>query len=507
MRLQIVLAILVGVLASSCSPAASPQQTHRDTRPDPTAPVYEYRDGNQGAYDTTFFKDYGVNPSIDTLEDNLSTFAMDVDTASYTVARGYVNEGNLPDLDSVRVEEFVNYFRHDYESPEYDTFSIHLDGAPAPFGDRDSWLVRVGLKAREVSERERKDPNLIFVVDVSGSMARDDRLGLVKRSLRLLVDQMWSTDSVGIVVYGTNGRVLLEPTRVSNRSKILRAVDQLETEGATNAEEGLRLGYEMASEHFESDEIVRVILCSDGVANVGRTTPDAILRTVRRRAEEGITLSTLGFGLGNYNDVLLEQLADDGDGNYAYIDTYDEARRVFTENLTGLLQVVARDAKIQVDFNPDSVDTYRLLGYENRVLEDDEFRDDSVDAGEVGAGHTVTALYEIELSRGASGRLLTARIRYQDPDTEDVHEVSSRLNRSDLERRFDEMPADFQLDAAVAEYAEILRDSFWAREGSLEDVFDLALSVRRQLDDDDVDEFVDLVAESADLRDGVRVRY
>ena len=452
---------------------------------------------NDAPYDATFFRHYGVNPFVDTEDDNLSTFAMDVDTASYAVARRFVVDGHLPDPDSVRVEEFLNYFDQEYESPTEDAFAIHIEGAPSPFGGEKHWLIRVGLQGRVIAAEERMDASLVFVIDVSGSMARENRLGLVKRALHLLVDELRPSDDVGIVVYGTRGRVLLEPTSGENKTAIMAAIDQLTPEGSTNAEEGLMLGYQMAAEHAEAGRINRVILLSDGVANVGLTGSDSILNTVNTYVEEGVTLSTVGFGMGNYNDVLMERLANDGDGNYAYVDTPSEARRVFVEDLTGMLQVIAKDAKVQVDFNAEVVSRYRLLGYENRRVADEDFRNDAVDAGEVGAGHTVTALYEVKFHEGAEGQLATVNIRYEDPETGDVREISREIRRSELSGALEEASPRFQLNAVVAEYAEILRESYWAQDSSLTEVRVLAERVSALLPEDpDVAEFVRLVAQA-----------
>ena len=449
---------------------------------------------NDAPYDATFFKHYGVNPFIDTEDDQLSTFAMDVDTASYTIARRFVMDGYLPDPDSVRVEEFVNYFDQGYEQPEENAFAINIEGAPSPFGDENHWLMRVGLQGRAISAEERKDATLIFVIDVSGSMAREDRLRLVKESLELLVDELRPTDEVGIVIYGSRGQVVLEPTSGEDKGEIMRAIRSLRPGGATNAAEGLTLGYKMAVRSVEPGRISRVILLSDGVANVGNTGSDSILKMVKDYVEQGVLLTTVGFGMGNYNDILMEQLADNGDGNYAYVDNLSQARSIFVENLTGTLQVIAKDSKVQVDFNPDVVSRYRLLGYENRRVADQDFRNDSVDAGEVGANHSVTALYEVKFHDGAEGRATTVFIRYEDPDTGEVIELSRGFDRSDFVMAFDETSPRFQLAAVVAEYAEILRESYWAQEGSLEHVLALAEDMRRQLPNDtNVAEFVELV--------------
>ena len=448
---------------------------------------------NDEPYDVTFFKHYGVNPFIDTEDDHLSTFAVDVDTASYTVARRFVQDGNLPNPDSVRVEEFVNYFDQGYERPEEGAFAIHMEGSPSPFGRENHWLMRVGLQGKSVSSEERKDATLIFTIDVSGSMGREDRLGLVKQSLRLLVDELRPADKVGIVIYGSRGSVLLEPTDGEDKARIMRAIDSLHSEGSTFVEDGLRLAYRMASREVEPGRITRVVVLSDGVGNVGNTGADSILRRIRENVEQGITLTTVGFGMGNYNDILMEQLANDGDGSYYYVDTLAEANRIFVENLTGTLQTIAKDGKIQVDFNPDVVSRYRLLGYENRRVDDQDFRNDAVDAGEIGADHSVTALYELKLKDGASGLLGTVRVRYEDPDSGVVSEIYREFNREDLESSLEQASPRFQMAAVVAEYAEILRESYWAQEGSMEAVISQARRIQQLLPEEiDFAEFTDL---------------
>ena len=448
---------------------------------------------NDEPYDVTFFKHYGVNPFIDTEDDHLSTFAVDVDTASYTVARRFVQDGNLPDPGSVRVEEFVNYFDQGYERPEEEAFAIHMEGSPSPFGGENHWLMRVGLQGKSVSSEERKDATLIFTIDVSGSMGREDRLGLVKQSLRLLVDELRPTDKVGIVIYGSRGSVLLEPTDGEDKARIMSTINSLHPEGSTFVEDGLRLAYRMASREVEPGRITRVIVLSDGVGNVGNTGAESILRRIRENVEQGITLTTVGFGMGNYNDILMEQLANDGDGSYHYVDTLAEARRIFVENLTGTLQVIAKDGKIQVDFNPDVVNRYRLLGYENRRVDDQDFRNDAVDAGEIGADHSVTALYELKLKDGVSRLLSTVRVRYEDPDSGVVSEIYREFNREDLESSLDQASPRFQMSAVVAEYAEILRESYWAQEGSMEAVISQARRIQQLLPEEiDFAEFTDL---------------
>ena len=449
---------------------------------------------NGEAYHDMYFKGVGTNPFIDTEDDHLSTFGMDVDTGSYSITRRYLTDGYLPPPEAVRVEEFVNAFDYNYDPPTDSAFAIHIDGAPSNFGEgKRLQLLRIGLQGRIIAAEHRKDAILTFVIDVSGSMEKENRLELVKKALTLLVDQLRPTDKVGIVVYGSHGRLVLPHTGIGQRSEILAAINALTPDGSTNAAEGLRIGYDLAWRNAGVNHINRVILCSDGVANVGKTGPDEILKEIRAYVKKEITLSTVGFGMGNYNDVLMERLANTGNGNYAYVDTLSEARRIFVENLTATLQLIAKDAKIQVDFNPEVVSRFRLLGYENRRLNHEQFRDDTVDAGEVGSGHQVTALYEVKLHPDATGKMATVSIRYADADNHQVHEVSKDISVSQLHESFDAAPATFRLAAAVAEFAEILRESYWAKDGSLDTVHQVVKDAFPEIDSPQVIELMYLV--------------
>ncbi|MCY3552202.1 MAG: von Willebrand factor type A domain-containing protein [Candidatus Poribacteria bacterium] len=461
--------------AVATAEAASPAVPQAGIVPPVPSPVVvnpwdvEFNPPNSAAFDDVFFQAHGTNPFIDTEDDAFSTFGMDVDTASYAITRRYLRDGYLPPPEAVRVEEFVNAFDYNYTPPSDETFAIHLEGAPSKFGEgKRLQLLRIGIQGYIVPDRDRKDAKLTFVIDVSGSMNRENRLELVKRALTLLVDQLRPTDEIGIVIYGSTAQVVLPHTRNVNREHILAAIHSLSPGGATNAEHGLRLGYELALQNFGPDYINRVILCSDGVANVGQTGPDAILTEIGNYVKDGILLTTVGFGMGNYNDILMEQLANKGNGSYAYVDTVKEAERIFVENLTGTLQVIAKDSKVQVEFNPQTVSRFRLLGYENRRLAQEDFRDDDVDAGEIGSGHSVTALYEIKLhEEEVVGKLATVFIRHEDPDTGNVTEVSQDIFADELKGTFEEASTSFQLAATVAEFAEILRGSYWALQGSL----------------------------------------
>lgn len=464
-------------------------------------PIYATAPASPEAPIDNFFHDYGVNPYVDTAQDHLSTFALDVDTGAYSVARRYLRDGLLPPPEAVRVEEFVNYFDQGYPLPPDTAFAIYADGAPSPFHYDGSVLLRIGVQGYDVPQAQRPPANLTFVVDVSGSMSRENRLEMVKGALQMLVDGLRVDDTVSVIVYGSGARVVLEPTTAANRERILDAVYGLQPEGSTNAEAGLRLAYQMANSAYRSGGINRVILASDGVANVGLTDPVGLAEQIRGWADGGIQLTTIGVGMGNFNDVLMEQLADQGDGHYAYVDTLAEAHRVFVEELTGTLQVIALDAKVQVDFNPQVVRQYRLVGYENRAVADRDFRNDAVDAGEIGAGHTATALYAVQLFEGATGRLGTVQLRWRDPQTGQVQEINGNVNTWDLSPSFGESDPHYRLAVVVAQYAELLRHSYWAGDATYGDLAAQAARVEALMPyDEDVVEFSSLVQRTARLQ-------
>lgn len=452
-------------------------------------------------FDDNRFEDYGYRDFIAAAADPLSTFALDVDTGSYTVGRRFLDEGALPPRESVRPEEYVNAFDYDYNAPRRG-LDITVDGGPSPF-DEDNVLVRVGVQGEIVSSDDRGDATLTFVIDTSGSMDRDDRLGLVKESLTILVDELNDDDRVAIVTYSDSSGIVLEPTRVRDRDEILDAIDGLETGGSTNLESGLREGYDLARGAFNEGGINRVIIASDGVANAGITDVDALGRFIREDADNGIDLVTVGFGLGNFNDVLMEQLADNGDGFYAYVDTIDEAERLFEDELTSTLLTVAKDAKIQVEFDERFVDSYRLIGFENRGVRDSDFDNDDVDAGELGAGHQVTAIYEIRLADGVDlddrAELGVVALRWEDPDSGDVSEIDEDIDLRDIEPRWTDTADDFQLATVVVTFAEKMRDNPYADEVDMDDLAVEAQRIADVIDTDEVDELADLIERAADF--------
>ncbi len=446
-----------------------------------------------------FFRDYGTNGFVDTRQDRFSTFATDVDDASYTLVRRYLLEGNLPPRDAIRVEEFLNHFDYGYNLPKYERFRVFTEMVASPF-DSHAILMKIGVKGKEIPRQDRKPLNLTFVIDVSGSMGFDNRLELLKRSLRLLVAQLDRHDRVGIVDYGSCAHVVLEPVAANRQRQIMQAINSLYPGGSTNAEAGLKLGYQMADRQYVKGHTNRIILCSDGVANVGRTSPEAIMQQVKRYARKGITLSTFGFGMGNYNDVLLEQLAQKGNGRYAYVNDDAEARKQFVDEFVSNMQVLARDVKIQVEFNPEVVASYRLIGYENRDVPDHLFRDSRQDGGEIGAGHEVTALYELMLNeRCRSEKAATVFVRWKNVGETEVTELSREVSRGKMPGRFDRARPELRLAVVAARFAELLKETEPSRGGSYDRLVHLAEPLVRELPGEQTRELVKLINQARDL--------
>ena len=439
-----------------------------------------------------------VNPEVDAASDNLITFAVDVDTASYAIARSYINRGSLPPANAVRTEEFINYFDYRQAPPADQSegpFGVELEGAPSPFGEGKR-LLRVGIKGFEVPLDQRPAANLVFLLDVSGSMQADNKLGLVKQSMGLLLDSLKPTDMISIVTYAGADTIVLRPTEVTERDVILNAINTLNAGGGTNGAAGINTAYSLAQEAFITGGINRIVLCTDGDFNVG-VTGSQLYSLIEQKREEGVTVSVLGFGMDSFNDTQMEQIADRGNGNYAFIDTIEEARRALVYNLTSTIFTIAKDVKLQLEVNPFVVRAHRLLGYENRAIADNDFRNDRVDAGEIGAGHTVTALVELSLyGEGeapaadaltlpeldaafvdASGPLAVLRVRSKTPDaTADDAAVEQRfeLAAGASHASVENASAALRFAAAAAEFAEILRGSSFAEGSSLEAVAELA---------------------------------
>jgi Ca-activated chloride channel family protein len=419
------------------------------------------------------------NAFIRAKQNPLSTFSIDVDTASYSNVRRFLNDGQVPPKDAVRIEELVNYFTYNYQPPtNEDPFAAQVEIGPCPWNARHS-LARIGLKGKEIPQERRGNTNLVFLLDVSGSMNQPNKLPLLKSSLRMLVNQLHERDRVAIVVYAGATGLVLPATTCNNQATILAALDKLEAGGSTNGGAGINLAYAIAQQNFQAEGNNRVILCTDGDFNVGVTNQGDLTRLIEEKKKQGVFLTVLGFGMGNYKDSTLEKLADKGNGNYAYIDTINEARKVLVDQLGSTLVTIAKDVKIQVDFNPAHVAAYRLIGYENRMLQNQDFHDDTKDAGEIGAGHTVTALHELvppgaedslpkvddskyqttgEPSEASTGdEWLTIKLRYKEPTADKSELLTFPVKGAD--HALADTSTDFRFAASVAAFGMLLRES------------------------------------------------
>lgn len=436
------------------------------------------------------------NPVKRVLEHPISTFSVDVDTGSYANVRRFLNQGGLPVKDAVRVEEMINYFSYDYPLPKDKSrpFSVNTEIAPTPW-NKDTYLLRVGLKGYDIAAEKLPPANLVFLVDVSGSMMSPDKLPLLKSGLKLLVQNLRAQDQVSLVVYAGNTGVVLEPTSGNQKGKILAALEGLTAGGSTNGGAGIKLAYAMAEQGFIKNGINRVLLATDGDFNVGTVSFEALKDMVEAKRKTGISLTTLGFGTGNYNDHLMEQLADTGNGNYAYIDTLNEANKVLVSEKSSTLQTIAKDVKIQIEFNPTVVAEYRLIGYENRVLKREDFNNDKVDAGDIGAGHSVTALYEITLAgskgqkvdplryspektpAGSKDEIALLRLRYKLPDSDTSKLIEQALKTADIQEA-NKTSNDFRFAAAVAAFGQSLRGGKYTGDLAYDDILKLAQDAR-----------------------------
>src|SRR5688572_12572003 len=450
------------------------------------------------------------NPVHLAAEQPISTFSIDVDTGAYANVRRFLNGGQLPPQDAVRVEEMINYFDYRYAPPASRDvpFRVATEVAPAPWNPQ-ALLMKIGIKGFEVAAAERPPANLVFLIDVSGSMQSPDKLPLLKNAFRLLTDQLTARDRVSMVVYAGSSGVVLEPTAGDQKHKIRAAIDRLEAGGSTNGAEGIERAYQLAHDAQIKGGINRVVLATDGDFNVGVVNFDALVDMAERHRESGTALTTLGFGSGNYNDKLLEQLADAGNGNYAYIDSLGEARKVLVAELSSTLFTIAKDVKIQVEFNPAQVAEYRLVGYENRMLAREDFNNDKVDAGEIGAGHRITALYEV-IPVGAKGRvdplrygapatksagngeLANVKLRYKMPAADTSQLLEYPIRKSSVVAP-DKLSPDFRFAASVAAFGQLLRGGKYIGEFGYADVTKLAKGALAEDRDGYRREFVSLV--------------
>ena len=430
-------------------------------------------------------------------QEPISTFAVDVDTAAYANLRRQLNAGQLPEPDSVRVEELVNYFSYGYprSMAKQTPFAIYTEMGPSPWhGDRH--LVHIGINGWQPDTTTLPPSNLVFLIDVSGSMNNPNKLPLLKSAMKLMVKQLRPEDSVAIVVYAGAAGQVLAPTAGDKQATIFDAIDRLQAGGSTNGEAGIRLAYSLARQNFKAGGVNRVMLATDGDFNVGTANPRELERLVERQRKSGVALSVLGFGTGNYNDTLMQKIAQIGNGNAAYIDTLNEARKVLVEELGATLNIIAKDTKVQVHFNPAVVDTYRLIGYETRHLEREDFDNDKVDAGDIGAGHTVTALYEITLrgegtpmaeplryetpkryDASKTDEIAFVRLRYKDPDASTSKLIEQPLRVSDLKRRLRDTSDAYRFASAVAWLGQHLRSSKYVSD-ELNGLIDLARGSR-----------------------------
>jgi Ca-activated chloride channel homolog len=448
--------------------------------PAPGGFAYHLRSQGRSPYDLMNRESYAsIHESgfIEALNERLSTFSIDVDRASYSNIRRFVRDRQMPPADAVRIEEMLNYFTYDYPDPTgAEPFSVTTEVSAAPW-HRSHRLLRIGIQGKRLAPWEMKPNNLVFLIDVSGSMESPLRLPLVKSSLRLLVEQLRPVDQVSIVVYAGAAGVVLPPTPGSSKDLILDALENLKAGGSTAGGAGIQLAYSLARENFIAGGNNRVILATDGDFNVGVRRHDELESLITEQRQHGVFLTVLGYGMGNYQDSRLELLANKGNGNYAYIDSQLEAEKVLVQEIGGTLQTIAKDVKIQVEFDPVRVASYRLIGYENRRLNEEDFADDSKDAGELGAGHSVTALYEIvPAAGGTKGAFATLNLRYKQPAGE-----TSRLTTTIIEdqgRSFEAASADFRFAAAVAKLGMLLRDSEYKGTSSLEEVAAIARITR-----------------------------
>ncbi len=495
------------------------KKAYAQSYPSPEAGYIQHNTEGYSAVHENGFKDVLHNP--------LSTFSIDVDKASYSNVRRFLNMGQLPPMDAVRIEEMINYFNYDYPEPKgKHPFSVYTEISQCPWNET-HLLLHVGLKGQSINKSELPASNLVFLLDVSGSMSNANKLPLLKQAFRMLVNELRPKDRVAIVVYAGAAGLVLESTPGSKKEQILTALDQLQSGGSTAGGAGLILAYKIAMENFIEEGNNRIILATDGDFNVGSSSNAEMERLIEKKREQGVFMTVLGFGMGNYKDDKMEIIADKGNGNYAYIDNIQEARKVFITEFGGTLFTIAKDVKFQMEFNPARVKGYRLIGYENRLLNDEDFNDDKKDAGEMGAGHTVTALYEVipagsseslksidplkyqsdpenpevtkKVKADLSAELMTIKLRYKEPDgnTSTKVEIPVKGIVLDLEETSD----NFRYSAAIAEFGMILRNSQYKVDASMEQVINLAKNARGEDEEGYRSEFLKLVKLADTMKD------
>ncbi len=528
-----------------------PQKSYLMTAADMSAPVKGYVAGGQpGRHPGRYAKQSHYNPApayegsmvqhntegYSTIHENgfkdvthypLSTFSIDVDRASYSNVRRFLNMGQLPPKDAVRIEEMINYFNYDYPEPEgKHPFSVYTEISRCPWNESHQ-LLHIGLKGKSIDKSELPASNLVLLIDVSGSMSAANKLPLLKQAFRMLVNELRPEDRVAMVVYAGAAGLVLESTPGSRKEEIIAALDRLQSGGSTAGGAGLKLAYKVAQENYIEEGNNRIILATDGDFNVGASSNAEMERMIEEKREHGVFMTVLGFGMGNYKDDKMEIIADKGNGNYAYIDNIQEARKVFITEFGGTLFTIAKDVKFQIEFNPARVKGYRLVGYENRLLNDEDFNDDTKDAGEMGAGHTVTALYELipagsneslksidplkyqssrekqkasaKVKADLSAELMTVKLRYKQPDGNTSTKVEIPVKGKVLD--LDETSDNFRFSAAIAEFGLILRDSRYREEATIEQVIALAKGARGDDEEGYRSEFLKLVKLADTLKD------
>jgi Ca-activated chloride channel homolog len=483
-----------------------------------------YYDQKQEDFNTEGYDNITENRFLKVSDNPLSTFSIDVDAASYSNVRRFLNMGQLPPAGAVRIEEMINYFHYDYPQPKNDDpFSINTEIAACPWNSNHK-LVLIGLQGKKIPTENLPASNLTFLIDVSGSMWEPNKLPLVKASMKILVDQLREQDKVSIVVYAGAAGMVLTPTSGENKQAIKEAIDKLEAGGSTAGGAGIKLAYKTAEENFVKGGNNRVILCTDGDFNIGASSDDEMERLIEQERKTGVYLTVLGYGMGNYKDSKMQKLADKGNGNHAYIDGMSEAKKVLVNEFGGTLFTIAKDVKLQLEFNPAKVQGYRLIGYENRMLAKEDFNDDKKDAGELGSGHTVTALYEIipvgvqdtfltkvddlkyqdnkpaKNNTSATNEILTVKFRYKAPDGE----VSKLIEHPviDMEIPFAKTSDNFRFAASVAQFGMLLRNSDYRSNASYDDVIRTARKARGVDEEGYRSEFVRLVESARSLAKG-----
>ncbi|MBO9201793.1 MULTISPECIES: vWA domain-containing protein [Niastella] len=504
-------------------PAPAPAPAVKDIKFTPPVIIKDEEvkeDEKPAVFNTEDYDHIVENRFLAATQNPLSTFSIDVDEAAYSNVRRYINNGTIPPAGAVRIEEMINYFDYKYPQPQNDDpFSVNTELSECPWSPQHR-LVHIGLQGKEIPVQNLPNANIVFLIDVSGSMEDDNKLPLVKSSMKLLADQLRPDDKVAIVVYAGNAGLVLPATSGSHKTAIKEAIDQLEAGGSTAGGEGIQLAYKVAQENFIKGGNNRIILATDGDFNIGASSDDELVTMIEKERKSGIFLSVLGYGMGNYKDNKMQQLADKGNGNHSYIDNINEARKVLVSEFGSTLFTIAKDVKVQIEFNPAKVQAYRLIGYENRVMAAEDFNDDKKDAGELGSGHTVTALYEVipvgvksefigkvedlkyqpaktDLATSGGDEIMTIKLRYKKPDGDVSMLIVHPVNDSHL--ALANTSDNFRFSAAVASFGMLLRNSEFKQQASYQQVIELAKGAKGYDANGYRQEFINLVQAAGSL--------